>query len=409
MILNRNILEKIEKNEGESFYIADLKQFEKNYNSLLDSYRNYYPKTSIAYSYKTNYLPDFCKIVEKNGGYAEVVSGMEMQLALKIGVEHKNIFFNGPVKEFVYVEELLLNGGIVNVDSLDELNKIIHIANSTDKIVNIGMRLNFDVEDGVVSRFGFDPNEDNFHKALPSIDAISNLQLVSLHCHFATRYLETWENRTKGILHIIDKYFKDRLEKIKFISLGGGLYGDMTEDMKNQFEKFIPSFDDYAKVASKVFNEYFEKIDFNPTLIIEPGTALAANAMKYVTKVESIKRAQGKDIATLFGSTYNVNPKANRKKVPIEIYTQNKEQQKYFDTMDFAGYTCIESDYLYKGYQGNLAVDDFIVFDEVGTYSIVMKAPFIMPQVSIVKINENTYEVLKEKETFEDVFKTYKI
>jgi len=408
MILDRNILEIVEKREGASFYIADLEQFEKNYNILLNSYRKYYKNTSIAYSYKTNYLPDFCKIIDKNDGFAEVVSGMEMQLALKIGVKYNKIFFNGPVKEIHYIEELLVHGGIVNIDSLDELQKIIQIANSSNKVLRIGMRLNFDVEDSVVSRFGFDPSHEDFNQALKSIDSIVNLKLVSLHCHFATRYLETWQNRTKGMLNIIDKFFVNRLESIEFISLGGGLYGDMTEDMKNQFERFIPSFDDYAEVASKVFNEYFEKTEFNPTLIIEPGTAIAANAMKYVTKVEAIKEVQGKNIAVLFGSTYNINPKANRKKVPIEIYSVSKERKRFKD-IDFAGYTCIESDYLYKGFSGDLAVGDFIVFNEVGTYSIVMKAPFIMPQVAIVKIEKNDYVVLKEKETFEDVFQTYKI
>ena len=406
MNLNREILEEIEKSGGPSFYIANLYKFRDNFKKLLNTYKKYYPNTNIAYSYKTNYLPQFCKVVKEEGGFAEVVSGMEMKLALKVGNKYNQIFFNGPVKEIKYVEELLINGGVVNIDSIYELKKIVEIASKNkDKILKIGMRLNFDVKDGVISRFGFDPNEEDFKKALNLIDNIKNLNLISLHCHFATRYLETWENRTKGMLEIIDKYFKDRLENIKFISLGGGLYGEMPQNLREQFDRYIPTFEDYAKVSAKRFSEYFADKENKPTLIIEPGTALAANAMQYVTKVESIKKVQGKYIATLFGSTYNINPKANRKKVPIEIYS-NKEQT-FFKNLDFAGYTCIESDYLYRGFEGNLAVGDFIVFNEVGTYSIVMKPPFIMPQVSIVEIEKDGYKVLKRKETFDDIFNTY--
>lgn len=410
MKLNREILEKIEKTEGPSFYIADLEQFRKNYYKLLNTYRKYYTNTYIAYSYKTNYLPDFCKIIKEEGGFAEVVSGMEMQLALKVGNKYDQIFFNGPVKEMKYVEELLINGGIVNVDSLEELKKIIIIAKKNrNKNLKIGMRLNFDVGDGVVSRFGFDPNEYFFKEALQLIEKENNIHLVSLHCHFATRYLETWENRTKGMLSIIDKFFKDKLNSLKFISLGGGLYGEMNEQMKKQFERCIPSFEDYAKVSAKKIDEYFKDKSNKPILIIEPGTALAANTMKYVTKVESIKKVQGKYIATLFGSTYNINPKTDRNKikVPLEIYSNTK--QNYYESIDFAGYTCIESDYLYKGFKGKLSVGDFVVFNEVGTYSIVMKPPFIMPQVSIVEIKNSDYNILKRKETFEDVFNTYRI
>ena len=408
MNLNREILEEIEKNEGPSFYIANLDKFRDNFRKLLNTYKKYYSNTNIAYSYKTNYLPQFCKIIKEEGGFAEVVSRMEMKLALKVGNKYNQIFFNGPVKEIEYVEELLINGGIVNIDSIYELKKIIDIANKNkDKILKIGMRLNFDVKDGVISRFGFDVNEDYFKEALNLIDNTKNLNLISLHCHFATRYLETWENRTKGMLEIIDKYFKDRLENIEFVSLGGGLYGEMPQNLREQFDWYIPTFEDYARVSAKKFNEYFADKENKPILIIEPGTALAANAMQYVTKVESIKKVQGKYIATLFGSTYNINPKANRKKVPIEIYS-NKEQI-YFKELDFAGYTCIESDYLYRGFEGNLGVGDFIVFNEVGTYSIVMKPPFIMPQVAIVEIGETGYKILKRKETFDDVFNTYRI
>ena len=410
MKLNREILEKIKQKVGPSFYIADLEQFRKNYYKLLNTYRKYYHNAYIAYSYKTNYLPAFCKIIKEEGGFAEVVSGMEMQLAIKIGNNYNQIFFNGPVKEMEYVEKLLINGGIVNIDSLEELNRIVTIAKKNEnKVLKIGMRLNFDVKDGVISRFGFDPDEPSFKEGLQLIDSINNINLVSLHCHFATRYLETWENRTKGMLNIIDKIFKNRINSIEFISLGGGLYGEMPDDMKKQFKRYIPSFEDYAKVSAKVINEYFKNKFNKPVLIIEPGTALAANSMKYVTNVVSIKKVQGRYIATLFGSTYNINPKSDRSKikVPIEIYS-NKEQN-YYENIDFAGYTCIESDYLYKGFKGKIAVGDFVVFNEVGTYSIVMKPPFIMPQVSIVEIKENNFHLLKRKETFEDIFHTYRI
>jgi diaminopimelate decarboxylase len=408
MKLNREILEKIEKTQGPSFYIADIEKFRSNYQKLLKTYKKYYSNTYIAYSYKTNYLPAFCKVIKEEGGYAEVVSGMEMNLALKIGNSYNKIFFNGPVKEIEYMEELLINGGVVNIDSLEELNKIVEIARKyKNKILNVGMRLNFDVKDGVISRFGFDPNENTFKEALKLMNKINNINLVSLHCHFATRYLETWKNRTKGMLDVINKFFKDKISSIKFISLGGGLYGEMTEDMKQQFERHIPSFEEYAQVSAKIINDYFKDKINKPTLIIEPGTALAASSMKYVTKVESIKKVHGKYIATLFGSTYNINPKANRKKVPLEIYSNS--EQKYYDNIDFAGYTCIENDYLYKGYKGELAVGDFVVFNEIGTYSIVMKPPFIMPQVSIIEIKNDEVKILKRKETFEDVFNTYRM
>jgi diaminopimelate decarboxylase len=81
-----------------------------------------------------------------------------------------------------------------------------------------------------------------------------------------------------------------------------------------------------------------------------------------------------------------------------------------YEDLDMAGYTCIESDYLYRNYSGQLSVGDFIVFDSAGSYSVVMKPPFIMPNVPILELNgDQTVRVIKRQETFEDVFRTYQM
>jgi len=39
--------------------------------------------------------------------------------------------------------------------------------------------------------------------------------------------------------------------------------------------------------------------------------------MKFACKVESIKNIRGKDIATVLGSIYNINPTLNKKNPPV--------------------------------------------------------------------------------------------
>jgi diaminopimelate decarboxylase len=410
MKLSKDFLDKVTKEqESDSFYILDANRFKENFDNLLGTFKQYYQNTNIAYSYKTDYVPRFCSIIDEKGGYAEVVSRMEMDLALKVGVSEKNIYFNGPVKGIDNIEFLLLKGGKVNVDSLEELNQIVEMSKKhIDKKFNIGIRCSFNINDGVVSRFGFDIDGEEFEEAISIINKQKNINLVGLHCHFATRSLDSWKNRTKGMLNLIETKFANH--EFEYISLGGGLSGDMPEEMKKQFSSKIPTFKEYAQVSAKPFSEYFAQKSYKPLLIIEPGTALVANAMKFVTQVKSIKCNQKQTIATLSGSSYNINPKANRVNfsLPIEIFSDNKNRKEYSDIM-FAGYTCIESDYLYAGYSGKLAVGDFIVFDEVGSYSIVMKPPFINPNVPIVEILEDnmSYRLIKRKETFDDIFHTY--
>jgi diaminopimelate decarboxylase len=410
MHLTRPLLDRIAAEQGASFYLLDTARFAENFQALVGAFRRHYPATSIAYSYKTNYIPRLCQIVEALGGFAEVVSGMEARIALRAGIARPRIFFNGPVKEAADVADLLLGGGIVNVDSLADLTLVEAVARAYPAAtLRIGLRCNFDVGDGVASRFGVDVDGAEYREARARIAGLANLHLVGLHCHFATRTLACWQGRTIGMLEVLRRHFDEGGGPLDFVSLGGGMYGDMPPALQAQFPTAIPSFDDYADAAAKPFAAFFaSRPDLAaPTLIIEPGTALAADAVKFAAQVVSIKTVNGRSIATLAGSTYNVNPNPNRKNVPIALFPADGARGTYRG-MDFAGYTCIEGDYLYRGYDGSIAEGDFVVFDDVGSYSVVMKPPFIQPNVAIIEIGAgDALHVIKRREVFDDLFQTY--
>lgn len=56
-------------------------------------------------------------------------------------------------------------------------------------------------------------------------------------------------------------------------------------------------------------------------------------------------------------------------------------------------------------------MNDFVVMDNVGSYSVVLKPPFILPQCPIVIVkNDNIFETtVKRSETFEEVFRTFSV
>jgi diaminopimelate decarboxylase len=411
MVLSSEVLNIISDEYGESFYILDSKQFEQNFEELQKAFRDIYPNSYIAYSYKTNYTPKFCKLVDIHGGYAEVVSDMEYKIALKVGVSPEKIVHNGPYKNADTIEKLLLTGGTVNIDSDYELEIVKNIAiNHQDRIISVGLRCNFEINDGVMSRFGFDVEGESFKNAIGIFKQIDNLRLKGLHCHFAARSLETWPARAKGMLMLVEKFF---VEEPEYICLGGGLFGKMGESLKAQFASKIPSYEEYANAVAIQFRDFYKDkpIEKQPKLFIEPGSALVGDAMKFVTKVIDIKNIRGKNIATLAGSIYNINPTLNKKNPPITVYhcLSNPNSQKPYIDLDFGGYTCIESDYLYRGFDGKLAVGDYVVFDNVGSYSVVLKPPFILPNFAVIDYDDETYkiELIKHRESFEDLFKTF--
>lgn len=397
--MRKEVIEQLRKEYGDAFYLLDSKQFRENYAELKHAFSSIYPNFNMAYSYKTNYAPKLCGIVNELGGYAEVVSEMELELALRIGVKPENIIWNGPIKNPDVLEDFLLSGGIANVDSLDDLELVKDVIKKKPNArINLGIRVNYDVGDGVVSRFGFDVNGDDFNECLDYIQANKNIDLINLQCHFAKRNVEYWPARAKGMVDLID-----RIGFVpKRIDLGGGLFGKMEESLKKQFSAAIPNYSAYARATAKVFKERFG--NDGPELIIEPGSALVGDCMKFVGTIKTIKQVQGKWFASVLGSQKNismtgVNP-------PIEVVHMGSPLSKY-ENLDFVGFTCIEGDVIYKGYSGELARGDVLVISNCGSYSLVMKPPFILPNFPVLDISEGKVEVIKRKETFDDLFHTF--
>lgn len=405
--LTTELLVDLSEKFGNAFYLLESDAFESNFKELSNTFKKYYPKFNIAYSYKTNYTPKLVQIVDRLGGYAEVVSDMEMEIALRSGVAPKHIIWNGPVKNATKVKEILLFGGTVNIDTLTELNDIKALSDKyPDHILNIGLRCNYDVGDGVLSRFGFDVDGDDFEKALKTIADNSNLCLINLQAHFAKRSPEHWIARAEGMLKIYDRVVSEYGLKPERLDIGGGMYGKMPDSLRKQLDINVITYDDYASKAAKLFAKHFTDTEDAPYLFVEPGSALAGDCMRFVCRIETIKSVRGKTIATVIGSQKNISMSGINP--PMQIISGG-EQQTEFSDIDIAGFTCIESDFLFKNYSGNLAVGDFIVIENCGSYSLVMKPPFILPNFPVIDIckDKNNPELIKRGETFDDLFHTF--
>ena len=401
MILNKQVISELRKEYGDAFYLLDSEQYRNNFIELRDTFRKIYPNFNIAYSYKTNYTPKFCKIVNELGGYAEVVSEMELEIALRIGVKPNRIIWNGPIKNPQKLEEFLVAGGTDNIDSIEEFATVKDIAERHPaKTLNLGIRCNYEVGDGVVSRFGFDVDSKDFKQVLKFVTTTKNVHFINFQCHFAKRQIEYWPARAKGMVELIDclGIIPERID------IGGGLFGKMADSLKAQFTNEIPDYQAYAEAVAPVFADYFADKDVKPELLIEPGSAVVGDCMKFIGTVKTIKNVRGKWIATVLGSQKNISMSGINP--PMEVIAMGDEQKEY-ENLDMVGFTCIEGDVLYHNYSGRLAHEDAIVIGNCGSYSLVMKPPFILPNFPVLDICGEKTEVIKRGEVFDDFFHTF--
>ena len=379
-------------------YVFDEEEFLRNYRRFDQCFKNAYENYRISYSFKTNYAPYICKLVLQNGGYAEVVSDMELQIAKKVGFSNHQIVYNGPCKGPL-AEEHILNGGILNIDCFEELNRIREFAvNNPQSTLKIGIRVNIDIEQGFVSRFGID--ETDLRTVFTAIKGNTNIEIVGLHCHIGrSRSLDAWKKRIDRMLRVADMFFSSGPE---YISLGSGMYGEMEPSLAEQFDRVIPSYEQYAEAVAKPMAEHYS-FGEKPILFTEPGTTLINKYVSFISTVKSIKKIKNKIFVGLDGSKHNIGEICQLKQLPIQVIHFGNEKN-IVTNADFVGYTCLEHDVLYKNFSGDIRVGDMVIFGNVGGYSNVSKPPFINANCAMVS---NTGRTIKRAETVEEVICTY--
>lgn len=399
-------IEQILKSHETPFYVFDEKGFIDNYQRLEDLFQSIYPSYHISYSYKTNYTPFICNLVKDLGGYAEVVSDMEYELAKRIGYSYDMIVYNGPSKGPMMFEHLE-NGGILNIDSFDETQKIVDYCKANPhRTYTCGIRINLNLSADFISRFGMVDESDDLINSIDLISGTPNLSLVGLHCHISRcRGIEAWSKRSEIMLKMADRYISGIP---KYISLGSGMFADMPEYLKAQFGgDSVPTYEDYAEAAIRPFYEHYKECDNKPILFTEPGTTLVARYLSFATKVLSIKDVRGRQIANMDGSYHNLGEICTLKQLPVSVIN-NGAPQRMYPNMDVMGYTCLEQDLMVSKFSKPIAVGDILIFENVGGYSIVEKPQFIKPQCAMYAITSNNeIKLIMRSETFDDIFNKF--
>ncbi len=407
MSFTHSELRSIEERVGSPFFILSTQQLEENITAFATAFQQHYEHSRVAYSYKTNYIPRVCARVDALGAFAEVVSDMEYSIALRTGVDPRRIVFNGPAKTFAHLEQAVTKGSMVNLDSPAEVELLKAVAAShNDRALRVGLRVNFKhAADAPYSRFGFSVENGDFGRAVATVSSLDNVVLEGLHCHFRVpgRTPEGYGRVAETMLALAAEHV-DQTE-LRYIDIGGGFFSRMPPEFARQFETPVPTYQDYADAIAPKFSEFFSKSANPPLLIMEPGTAVAADIMAFATRIMDVKSLPDRRLAMTDGSAYNIKPTMNRMNLPVAIAAVDPAVDEV--TVDVVGYTCKEDDVMYRGLTGRLAQGDYLVFNNVGSYTVVLQPPFIRPAPPIVELTASDLTVVRRAQTLDDVLSNF--
>lgn len=392
--------------ENNSAFIFQQEKFRANLRDLKEAFTEFYPKVGIGYSYKTNYIPAVCHTAHQEGAFAEVVSEMEVDMAMAHLKDKSQVIFNGPVKSKYSLEKVVLNGGIVNIDNQNDLDIIYKILSENNEIVaKVAFRLNSDYREDS-SRFG--QSIEAIIEQIHELKGDPRFDIVGFHLHLPHRSLDSFAHRVEVLIETLNRV---ELTNIQYINIGGGFFGQLSPVLKQALDiTYAPSFKDYGELIGGKLYEFFSgKNNGNiPTLYLEPGSSVVADCFTFVSKIHTKKSFTNREILVSFAGRHLVSPTNKTIKLPCEIVkVQNNEKSNdQACQYEIAGYTCIESDILgiANGDSNIESSEIFIEFTNVGSYSIVMGSNFILPEPPIYRLDEeNNLIPIRKKRTAQDV------
>ena len=166
-----NVLE-IAKKFGTPAYCYSYKILKENINNFKKSFKSFSPL--ICFAIKSNTNVNLIREIKKLGLGADVVSLGELMKALKAGINPSKIVFSGIGKttneiNFAINKKILL----INAESESEILEIERIAKIKNKSVNIGIRLNPNIDAKTLNQISTGKKENKF-----GVDEKNFLKLV---------------------------------------------------------------------------------------------------------------------------------------------------------------------------------------------------------------------------------------
>lgn len=371
-------------------FVINKKELKFNIEGLNNALKKYWDNYIIGYSCKTNSLPWVLNFMKENNCYLEVVSSYEYKLVKQVGCKDEHIIFNGPNKGKEMFFRALERGAIVNIDSKREIEWLEKAKFNYE--VKVGIRVNFDLEskcpgetsfgkDG--SRFGFSYENKDLKKSIEKLNNIKNVKVVGIHIHNTakTRSLKIYRE-ISNMACKIKKYFDYDLD---YVDIGGGFFGGVPGK---------PTYDEYIKAISEVLSSSYNSK--KTKLIIEPGSALIASPISFVSEVVDVKDTFAKRIVTVNTSRNTIDPFFVKSRY---FFRDNCKSNNIIKEQIICGYTCLDNDRLMKLEDYNeFKVGDKIIFDKVGAYSMCLAPMFIEPFSRVyVDLGDNKYELVREE------------
>ena len=368
---------------GTPTYVIDENRIRENYNKFYSTFSKYYPDFKVFYACKANTNLAVMKILESEGCCIDAVSPGEVHISKMLGFSGDRILFTGnniTNEELKFVHD---EGAVLNIDSVSALNRLAKMVDPEG--LKISFRVNpmvgaghhdHCITGGVMSKFGIMDNE-----AVEVYEMAKELGFdpIGMHSHIGSGILdpEPFKLAIESTMDIAGKVHQEAGIDFEFVDFGGGVGVPYTPEEK------LLDLDKFAEVNVALFKEKLEQYDMgNPTMYLEPGRYLVADACVLLVTVNSVKQSYRKFIGVDAGFHTLLRP-----------------------AMYDSYHHIVDARFARDRPMPDVEEGDVLGILNAGAYGFTMSSNYnSRPLASEVLVTDGKCNLVRERETFEDLY-----
>ncbi|MGA0129492.1 MAG: diaminopimelate decarboxylase [Burkholderiales bacterium] len=388
---------------GTPSFVYSRESIEEAFSKYQKAFRN--QRHLICYAVKANSNIAILHLLAKMGSGFDVVSGGELKRVLLAGGDPKKTVFSGVGKTAQEIKDALsANIKCFNIESESELERISHIAKIEGKSANISLRVNPDVDAKThpyistglkENKFGVDIKDAiNIYRRAKDLP---NLNIAGIDCHIGSQLVDIAPMRDAAIkvVELADALAKIDIN-IHHIDFGGGLGIRYQNEMPAGQQELV-----------QVLLDVVGTRDYE--ILIEPGRSIVGNSGVLLTRVEYVKLGRDKNFLIVDAAMNDLaRPALYDAHHEIVNVIENKTQKT--QAFDVVGPICETGDFLGKNRSLSAEEGDMLAIMSAGAYGMTMSSNYnTRPKAAEILVNGSKCEVIRDRETIEDLTAREKI
>ncbi|MBI3969287.1 MAG: diaminopimelate decarboxylase [Chloroflexi bacterium] len=396
---------------GTPVYVFDEMTLRQKARTYVDAVSQSYPDALVLYASKAYVNVALARLLAEEQLGFDVVSGGELYVVRKAGVDLRKVYFHGNNKTPAELTQALEWGvGRIVIDSAYELELLSRLATERGQQVDVLLRISPGVEahthdflkTGILdSKFGFPISTGQADEALRAALAAPSLNVVGLHCHIGTQIfeIEPYGEAIDRVFGFAANHKAAGLNLREFSPGGGWGIKYTTGDDPRALGESVKAVAGYVRAAA-------DRHGFGlPKLVIEPGRSMVANAGVALYTVGARKEIPGVRtyVSIDGGMGDNIRPAIYGAK--YEALVANRANESGGETVTIAGKYCESGDILIRDVElPRLSAGDVLAVPASGAYCLAMASNYnLHGRPAVVLVKDGKARLIRRRESYEDL------